>query len=218
MTKRRIERDLEAHRSMLEDLSPDERLELFLEGVADDRDDWIEALRETCPRHQYRATDYAYTERGRIALLSGLHALYDLHTTLLSFELERQSQHARWAIDLHRDEEPSDEILEQAAERAERLRVLFGDLYTQYHACERFADEVLGVSLETWFETHPDGGRVLGAVRETLEDDHWKELATEELNDSEAEPGDDSWVTLEDVVEIRYEALRMMWEDAVPDL
>ena len=74
------------------------------------------------------------------------------------------------------------------------------------------------MSLETWFATHPDGGRVLEAVRETLEDDHWEELATEELNDSEAEPGDDSWVTLEDVVEIRYEALRMMWEDAVPDL
>ncbi|AGB38781.1 hypothetical protein [Natronococcus occultus] len=218
MNTHHIEREIEAHRLILEELSPDEHLGLFLEGVADDRDDWLETLRTTCPRHRYQMADHAYTERGRIALLFCHHALSDLHTTLLSFELERQSQHARWAIDLHSNEKPSDETLERAAERAERLRVLFGDLYVQYHAYEQFAEAVLGVSLETWSETHPDGGSVLGAVREVFEDDYWVELATEDCNEGEVEPGNDSWVTLEEVAAIRYEALRMMWEDAVPDL
>ena len=218
MSKRRIERELEELRPMLEELSPDERLELFLESVADDRDDWLEALRETCPRRQYQIPDPACTKRGRVALLFCHHALYDLHTTLLSVELGRQCQDTRWLLDLHSDETPSDETLEEAAELAEELRRLFRDLYTLYHASERFAEDVLGVSLETWFGNQQVGGRALEDVREVLDDGRWKRHAAEERTDSEAEPGGDSWVTLEDVVEVRYETLRMTWEEAVPDL
>ena len=114
------------------------------------------------------------------------HALDGLQATLLSVEPGRQSQHTRWVLEFHRDAVPS----EAAAERAEQRRLLFRELYTQSHACERFADEVLDVSLETWFGTHQDGGRVLEDVQEGLED----------------------------VVKVRYETLRMMWEVAVPDL
>lgn len=218
MSKRRLERELEEFRPMLEELSPDERLELFLESAAADREGWLEELRETCPRRRYQTADNTYAERERVALLYCHHALYNLHTTLLSFELGRQCQDMWWVLDFHSDETPSDETLEEAAERAEDLCRLFRNLSTQYHAYERFAEDVLGVSLETWLGNHQDGRRVLEAVRETLADESWTRLATEDLNESGVEPGDDSWVTLEEVAALRYEGLRMMWEEAVPDL
>ena len=145
-----------------------------------------------------------YTERGRVALLCYHHTLDGLQATLLSVELGRQSQDRRWVLELHREDEPADEPLEAAAERAAEIRVLFGELSTQSHASERFAENVLGVSIETWFEGHSDGESVLEAVREGLDDGHWEEVATAELDDGEAEPGDDSWVTLEDIVKVWY--------------
>jgi hypothetical protein len=146
------------------------------------------------------------------------HVLDGLQATLLSVEPGRQSQHTQWVLKLHREETPAEATLEAAAERAEERRVLFHELSTQSHASERFAEDVLGVSLETWFGTQQVGGRALEDVREVLDDGRWKRHAAEERTDSKAEPGDDNWVTLEDVVEVRYEALRMTWEEAVPDL
>ncbi|WP_049888799.1 hypothetical protein [Natronococcus occultus] len=59
-----------------------------------------------------------------------------------------------------------------------------------------------------------EGGQVLRAVREVHDAGRWQEFATAELDDSER--GGDSWVRLEDGVEVRHEAHRM--EEAVLDL
>ncbi|NKE36528.1 hypothetical protein GWG54_11980 [Natronococcus sp. JC468] len=218
MTKRRLERDLEDQRDLLEELSPDERLEVFLKAAADNRDDWLEALWETCPKHRYRMVDQAFTERNRVAIQVRQHAVYELHTTLLEFQKKRQRQYLQWVIDFNRDEDPDEETEAEASERAEQLQLFFGELYTVYHGYRQFSEEELGVALETWLGSYLNGDTVAMAVAETLEDTHMKRLATENLNPSDTEPDDEEWITLDDVATIRYEAHVEMWDDALDGL
>jgi hypothetical protein len=215
MTKRRTERDLDELRGeVLEDLSPDDRLQLYLEAKAEDNETWMDRLIETCPQYRYRGTDFAFTERDRFSFKLCLHAMYGLHTAMLEFELVKKVQQLTRRIDFNRDEEPTDAELEQAEKRAENLRMLFGDLYTLYHSYRQFAEEILGVDLETWLGAHPNGQFVLEGVAETLDDSLQHKLAEEDLNPN-AEAEDDDWVTLDDVADIRYEAHSRLWAKAV---
>ncbi|AGB38785.1 hypothetical protein [Natronococcus occultus] len=86
----------------------------------------------------------------------------------------RQRQDARSVIDLYREDTRSNVTVESTREWAAAFCVL----YRQSHVCEQFAEDVLGVNIETWLGSHPDGRAVLLAVQETLEDPRWQDLTT----------------------------------------
>jgi len=214
MSKRRIASELDdLQDEVLSDLDPDERLSLFLEAAAADKDRWVDQLRETCATQEYVATDMAYTKRGDWALRFLQHAVYELHVALLRYEFLEFRQHTQWVLDGYRDEEPSDIALEQAADRAEYLHHLFLELYSLYHSHRRFADDVLGVDLETWFTLHPEGTFVLDSVEEFLDKDRWDDLDGRQVHGDVV-----TEALLESLVERRYEGVVAAWEDALKEI
>ena len=218
MSKRRVERDIEAlEEEVLGDLSPAERCQLVIEGVAAGKDDWVHRLRDTAPIVACRATDPDYTERAEWAHRLLQQAIYDLHTTSLGFDLINQLRWSRIIADARADEEPTDVDLEAAEERATHLRELIVDLYSAYHANRRFATEILGVEFETWAHLHPNGVRVLERVEDQLSDDIELDLAEEHLEEKglEAENEDDDYPLLESVTEKRYDVMVETWEEAI---
>ena len=52
----------------------------------------------------------------------------------------------------------------------EEIQEVFTEFFGLNHGYRRFAEEVLGVDLETWFAPHPYGMAVLEAVEEEVED------------------------------------------------
>ncbi|WP_115864079.1 hypothetical protein [Halorussus litoreus] len=232
MTKRRLENEIdEVSKEVLGDLSPDERLQLVLEAQAAGNDRWVERLVGTCPRYHYRATDRAFTERGRLALLLGRHALYDLHTTLLHYELVKQQQRFTTIVGISRDEGLSDAARDRAAERADHVNGLFADLYMQWHAYQQFAEAVLGVDLETWIGRHDEGALVLDAVEDTLDDSLAVEFAEDWLSDESDGTGDEddagsaetadsgeSGVAPDELAELRFEGLQAMWREGIAEI
>lgn len=214
MSKRRIERDLdEVSEEVLTELSPSARLQLWIEAQANGKEQWLDRLAETCPTHAYQHIDRAFKARGRYALLFLNSTVYSMHTMTLQHELLRTIQQSSWVLDGYRDGEPSQEEVDQAAERADLMNFLVAEVYVQYHALQRFADEILGVDLATWVELHPDGPLVLDAVEELLDDDVGVELAEQWLD----EKADES-VTLDELMEFRYEGLAQMWNEAFAEL
>ena len=233
MSKRRLGNEIdELSDAILRDLEPEQRLQLLLRARADGNEQWIDRLVESCPRYKYTATDHAFTGRVRLAQRVAQQAVYELHTTYLHYKYTQQQQHYTWLLD---DEEPSDEELDRASERADELRELFAELYTIYHAHRRFATEILDVDPETWLAFHPEGPTVFEIVadmiddqreikraesylNEQLEADEEEEVDTETADPDQSAPDDDHRVTLEDVAETRYKALASAWEDAIAEL
>lgn len=150
MSKRRLGNQIDRlSDGILEDLEPDTRLRIMLEAWANGNEQWTDRLVETCPQYRYKATDYAFTERARLAHQILFQAVYELHTTYLRYEHTRQKQRYTWLLDHEREEDPSDEELNRASARADTLRELFTALYCSYHAHCRFGSEILDVDLET---------------------------------------------------------------------
>lgn len=218
MTKRRVERELEESEELLESLSPEERLELYVQAASEGNDDWMDRLMETCPRHQYRLPDPAFMIRRQNAATLSLQAMYDLHTTVLSYDSLDQTHKAGLVRALDEDRPTTDEDVAAGQRRAKHLAALFGNLYKQYHGYRKFADTTLGIDLETWLGVHPDSDAVLEQVTEILETAIWDERAEEIVNDSELDPGDDDWTTLDELAEQRYESLAGLWAETVADL
>jgi len=92
-------------------------------------------------------------------------------------------------LDFERDGEPSDVELEGAGERADIIKFLFAELYTNYHAYRQFAEEVLGVNLETWFTLHHHGEALLTDIESLLDDQMRHDLAEELLNENNGPDG-----------------------------
>lgn len=214
MTKRHIMRQLEKYRMNLTTLSPEERLKVFLKAANESNEGWMESLQESTPRDDHSA----YTKRGWIALQFRLHALYELHTCLLEYQLEKTMQQAVRMHELSVEEKISEASFGQPGEYTEQINILFVELYTQYHAYDRFAEDAFGVNIETWFGSHPNGSSIIEAITKVLADSTQRELATKELNNSENEPGDEDWTTLEEVTETCYEKYVGLWKDVVEDI
>lgn len=222
MTRRRVDTAVEElSEEMLGDLDPDLRCQLWLEAIATGNDDWVDRLRETAPVYRYRGTDRAYVERAHAALQFLQYAIYDLHTTLLQHEYLDLLQRTQWVIDSLRDEDPAEEQLDRASERADQLSCLYLALYCQYHGYKEFASDTLGIELETWFALHRDGEHVLGAVEETLDDELRYDLSTEWLNDELVQARDaaadgksePAQLTPEEVAEVYAQDTAMLWEE-----
>lgn len=223
MTKRQLKNEFDdVSDEVLGELSPDERMQLVLEAQATGKESWVDRLVETCATHQYYATDLAYVERCRLAVLFLQHAVYDLHTTLLLHEYLDLQQKAIWVRDGLRDEPPSEDELERASERAEKIHWSFADLYTLYHGYRQFATEELGLEIDTWFALHSNGAIVLDAVRELLDEDLRRDFAVEGLNrdlqGDDVEAGDPEWITLQELATQRYEAHAEIWADAIAEV
>lgn len=220
MSKRRIERELEElEEEALSELTPEERFQLWLEAAATEKQVWLDKLRETAPTIHYRGTDLAFVERSRAALMFLNHAIYNLYTTYLQYELVVQYKRLMAHINLLRGGELTDEPPERDEDVGEYLPSLFLDLYTYYYSYQRFATETLGVPFETWTALHSDGPFVLNRVEDVLDDDFLIDWAEEWLNDGvdvdDSESVDDAWVTVDDMVEVRYHAHVETWEKAL---
>lgn len=219
MNKRRLKNEIrELSDDRLGELGPETRFQYLLEAKAEGREYWVSRLRETCPQVDVRIADPAFTGRVRLALLLAYEAVYKLQTRYLRYEWVRTTQRDKLRIDHERDEEPTDEELEQFAVRADELRELFAELYALYHSYHRFATEDLGVDPETWLALHPDGVAVFEVVGDMIDDQREIELAERYLNEKRREDGefddlsqinrdDDHWETLDDVAEAWYEPL-----------
>lgn len=155
-------------------------------------------------------------------------AVYELHTTYLQYKLTRQQQRYTWVLDYERDAEPSDEELDKAAERAGTIQELFAELYTNYYAHQRFAVEILDVDFEGLFVLHYEGPAVFEVVSEQIDDPQMIRITewhlTELLNGEDETSGVDQAtstnepVALEEIVELRYEELVSIWEDAIAEI
>lgn len=127
MTKRSVRADIdELNEDVLGDLTPDQRTELYHEAVAAGREEWVETLRKTCDWRRYRAMEMAYTDRIEASFQLLQATLYELHTTVLHYQLSRERQHRQWATDWEREEEEEEEPpaarVEAAVERADQIQ------------------------------------------------------------------------------------------------
>jgi hypothetical protein len=142
VTKRRVEWEVDAvGEELLGTLTPDERLQLWIEAQAAGRETWVIELVGTCPTHIYRGADPAFRRRAELLLVLGAQARYELHTTLLTFEHTTTVQQLQRVIEYHADGEPSDDELKAARDRADQLALSFASLHVTYYAYRRFASE-----------------------------------------------------------------------------
>jgi hypothetical protein len=214
MTKRSVDSDIDdLNEELLSALTPEERLQLFLEAAAADRHDWARRLGETCERRRYLATDAAYTTRVELAFQFLQVTIYALHTAVLLHELIRQQQLFLWLFEVESDGDSSPPASEAVEDRADSQRMLFSKLYVNYYAAQQFATERLGIDIETWFAAHPRGESVLTMVEEVLDSDIEKDLADDALAEQTA--AEDEAATLETQAEEAYETLVTEWEQAL---
>lgn len=228
MSKRRLDNEIDKlSDEVLGDIDPERRLQLVLEAKAEGNNHWTEHLIESCPQHNYVATDHVFTDRMRIARRMIERAVYELHTTYLQYTYLQQQQRYTWLLDYERDEELSDEELNRVGERADTLQELFAELYTSYHAHRRFATEILDVDFETWIALHPEGTTVFEVVSERINSEGTIELVEAHLaelldeRDKETNPdrttADQEPVALEDITDVRYEILVSAWEENISE-
>lgn len=181
MAKRKIETELdELSEELLEDLDHRERFALLLKTNEDDREHWRERLVETIPEADYRGVDPAYRRRAYVLLTLSERAVYELHTRFLEYQV-RQTEALHYDLaELLEDDEietpDSGSPFEDESSPGERL----GDLYLEYHAYRRFAEQVIGVDLETWVAGHPNGQAVVAVIEDTLERFSEEQFAVDE--------------------------------------
>lgn len=212
MTKRRVANDLaEASEETLGDLSPDERLQLVLNAAAEDNDDWLDRLQETCPRHAYWVRGRQYMRRLRFAYTLALQAVYDLHTTLLMFKWLSSRHWLTMVVGFQTELGPEKlGVVDEAWSPGTLLR----ELAASYGGYERFAEEELGVPVVTWLSVHPNGEHVAQSVAEVLEDRAGLLRVTEE-DPLDLADGRDDRIPVDELADRWYRDLRMVWRDAV---
>lgn len=226
MSKRRLEGEIdEVSDEILEDLSPDKRLQLVLESRAEGNEQEVDQLMKSCPRYEVTVKDREFINRLRLAQQYVNHAICGLYTAYLQYELVVQRLGYQWQLDEERDRPLSDMERDRVGEQCKNRCALLVRLYTSYHAHRRFATEVLEVDLKTWVAQYP-GSIVINAVASVIDDRERIELANADLKDllekEESEAGDSDQaasdsepMTLDDRVEILYEILRQTWETMI---
>lgn len=223
MTKRSVENDIaDVGEEVLRGLSPDDRLRLLIESHAEDRDEWIDKLHETTPKHDYRAKDHNVSNRVRYAYILAQHAAYDLWTAWLRYHWmlsESVFERVSDLFDLPKASDHFDE--EQQMDYDAQIMSKVMEMYVDYHTFARFAEEVLDVDLETWLTSmHHDGDHIVPAVKEVLEMeqatiDKLREEIPEigELLNEHMDDGHDYATSLEETVDHEYEGLCESWSE-----
>lgn len=219
MTKRQVERKLdERSDELLKDLSPDARLRAVLKATAEEKDNWLTRLRETCPQSEGGRMDAQYLNHVQFASLFAYQAVYDLHTTWLMFEWMDSVTMYQMFLDLLTDSDFEHAGTSVPTDPSRHLR----SLYVSYHGYERFATEELDVSLEDWVALHPNGPDVVTSVAEVLVE---RENPPEHLQaDSRAvfltdiersSEGANENASLDELAELWYQELQDQWTAVV---
>lgn len=223
MTKRSVENDIaDVSEEVLCDLSPDTRLRLLIESKADDRDEWLDKLYETTPKRDYRMKDHEVSNRIRYAYILAQHAAYDLWTAWLRYYWmlsESAFERVSDLFDLPKASDHFDDEQQMDYDAQIMNKVL--EMYVNYHAFDRFAEDVLDVDLETWLTSmHHDGERIVPAVEEVLEMeqatiDTLRETIPEtaELLNEHMDDDHDYATSLEETVNDEYEGLCEAWDE-----
>lgn len=171
MTKRTLAADVEALRDeVLEDLDPTKRVGLLLRGSAAGRDEWVDQLRESCPRDRYETYDIAYSNRMALATVWGYGARYALRLDIDHYciaELQRQRDLALWMGDFGETGDFEEEFL-AGPDNVLDSRLWLGKLACDYYGHGMFADEVLGITLREWLTGLPGDDGVVDSADEVL--------------------------------------------------
>jgi len=167
MTKRSVANDIEElNEEVLGDLSHDERVQIFLEASAKGRESWQERLTETAPQAIYIQKETGFTSRMVLALTIGQIATVQLQGNALRYLWTSSAYKYSAALTILDEEIPSHPVV--SVEGIHPTEFLL-ELYLQTEAYRRFADEELGVSLETWLSVVPEGADVIETVTDILE-------------------------------------------------
>jgi len=167
MTKGNVENDVEElSEEVLGDLSHDERLELFLEASAKGKDGWRERLAETAPQATYEQMKVGLTRRVEIAYAVGQTATIHLQRSALRYLWVSSAYEYSTQVSLLDEELPPHPLV--SMEDVHPLDFLEA-VYIWSEAYRRFANDDLGVALETWLSEVPEGARILDTVDAILE-------------------------------------------------
>jgi len=126
-----------------------------MKALEDDHNHWRERLVETAPHADYHGTEPTYIHRTFMLRVLAEQAVYDFHTRFLEYQVCRTTALQQEFEELLEEADAAgmESPLETSPSPGERL----ANLYFEYHACRRFAEQVVGVDLETWVADHPNG-------------------------------------------------------------
>lgn len=107
MSKRRIDKQLEKmEEDVMKDLSPDERIKHTLEAVAEQEQEQAERqvnrLIDTCPTHNYKATDMEYIHKKQILPYIGTIVELEMKEALLHMQIAQDKRENHEGPDLHK--------------------------------------------------------------------------------------------------------------------
>jgi hypothetical protein len=208
MTKRTVERELEeVSTEVLSSLSPSERMQLILEAKAAGKDQWVERLVETCPRNTYKLRDPAYTNRMQLMLSLAHEAVYELRKTIDRYLYAAQRQQVTDLLSMVDD---SDDVAFIRSVFEDKIvdaplppEIWVEQLACYYRAYERFAQEILGVSMTEWLSLHWDGETIVTTATDLIE-----------LHDSLLDSDEDTKeMIVDEAAAIMFDTLREDWED-----
>jgi hypothetical protein len=209
VTKRRLQHDLdELSEAILGELAPTDRVALMLQAQAADREDWIDRLRETCPRHTYETLDVRYTNRMQLALVTGLRAVYDLRVALQEFRyatVQRQCELALSVVAAEDDDPLVERLIDMIATPGPPPIVWVASMARDYRGYKRFATDVLGVPLADWLGVHPDGPAIAETTAEVVD------MHEGMLGADDAEVGADG-MDVDEAADALFESLVEEWE------
>ena len=144
--------------------------------------------------------------------------IYELHTTWLLFEMVYTRNRYAMLLGWLTDAPPEAVGIAPRTDPVLSPPRLLAELALRYDGAARFADEELGVSLETWLAIHPVGPQVAMTVADVL-DRHAGLLSYAEtellpdLTKTDDEAGTD--VSVDELAERWYRELQNVWADAV---
>ena len=171
MTKRSIKSDIdELSEELLDDIDQRERFALLMIAAEKGNHQWSERLLEDRPAVEYRGLDPEFIRVSYMLLAMAERTVYELHVALLEYQLleHERSSNLVEASYTGTVEETSD--LSSLSAGEETPAEILAKLNVEYRARKRFAEEFLGIDLETWVTDHPSGPGVVAAVSESLAD------------------------------------------------
>ena len=212
MTKGNVENDIEElSEEVLGDLSHDERLELLLKASAKGKDGWRERLAETAPRATYEQMEVGLTRRVEIAYAMGQTATIHLQGSALRYLWVSSAYEYSAQVSLLEELPPHPLVSIEDVHPLDFLEAV----YIWSEAYRRFANDDLGVALETWLSKVPEGAQVLDTVDAILESEadqlrRWQGDG-EPLPIPEIDPPDD----FDAVIEDRYTIVSQHYHDVL---
>jgi len=229
-SKRSLKNDIEQlDEEALEGLPPGYRLKLFLKAQADGKESMADKVFEMTPRREGPETAY----RRLATTLFALRAAFNLTTKRLKYIWYQSTPPEAFAEGVRPSDAEDLSQEQQAMLRNHMAAPVYYGLYIQYHAYSRFAEEVIGVDLRTWFEgvcidmwfdLDLIADDVVSDVEHTLAVDDGRledmndvlplsaDLIEDVADEAEIEEEISSPASIDDLVDTYYESFRDEWK------